>query len=72
MKFTKSADSDKYGYNGYNIGFDNSFKYANEVKIYQYKDSKIKPVTACLGNISKDFTVDNIKNIIKWMCIILF
>ena len=41
----------------------NSFFYANGVKMYQFKakDSKIKPCPFCLGNISKDFTVDNTK-----------
>ena len=42
----------------------NSFSYTNGVKIYQFKakDSEIKPYPLCLGNISKDFTVDNMKN----------
>ena len=31
--------------------------------MYQFKakDSKIKPCPSCLGNISKDFAVDNMK-----------
>ena len=41
----------------------NSFLFVNAVKIYQFKvkDSEIKPYPSCLGNISKDFTIDNIK-----------
>ena len=33
------------------------------MKIYQFKakDSKIKDYTLCLGNISKDFTINNMK-----------
>ena len=32
-------------------------------KIYQFKakDSKIKDCAVCLGNISKDFTINNMK-----------
>ena len=39
----------------------NSFLYVNGVEIYQLKvkDSEIRPYPLCLGNISKDFTVDN-------------
>ena len=41
----------------------NSFLFVNAAKIYQFKakDSEIKTYTLCLGNISKDFTVDNMK-----------
>ena len=28
---------------------------------FRAKNSKIKDYTLCLGNISKDFTIDNIK-----------
>ena len=40
-------------------------------KIYQFKakDSAIKSYPLCLGNISKDFTANNIKNRINWICI---
>ena len=33
------------------------------VKMYQFKakDSEIKPYPLCLGNISKDFAIDNMK-----------
>ena len=43
----------------------NSFLYSNGVKIYQFKskDSEIKPYPICLGNISKSFTVDNMKKV---------
>ena len=39
------------------------FLFVNGVKIYQFKanDSEIKPYSLCLGNISKDFTNDNMK-----------
>ena len=38
--------------------------YVNGVQIYQFKakDSEIKPYPLCLGNISKDFTVDDLEN----------
>ena len=41
----------------------NSFLFINTVKIYQFraKDSEKKPYPVCLGNISKDFTLDNMK-----------
>ena len=39
-----------------------SFLFVNATKIYQFKekDSEIKNYTVCLGNISKDFTIDNL------------
>ena len=41
----------------------NSFLFVNTTKIYQFKakDSEIKDYALCLGNISKSFTVNNIK-----------
>ena len=41
----------------------NSFLFVNAAKIYQFKakDSAIKDYALCLGNISKDFTINNIK-----------
>ena len=41
-----------------------SFLFVNDTKIYQIKakDSETKYYTLCLGNISKDFTIDNMKN----------
>ena len=37
--------------------------FVNAIKIYQFKakGSKIKDYTLCLGNISKDFTINNMK-----------
>ena len=41
----------------------NSFLFVNATKIYQFKakNSKIKDYALCLGNISKDFTINNMK-----------
>ena len=41
----------------------NSFLFVNATKIYQFKakDSEIKKCPLCLGNISKDFTANNMK-----------
>ena len=41
----------------------NSFLFVNTTEIYQFKEnnSKIKDYTLCLGNISKDFTINNMK-----------
>ena len=41
----------------------NSFLFVNATKIYQIKakDSEIKDYALCLGNISKDFTINNMK-----------
>ena len=41
----------------------NNLLFANTTKIYQYKpkESEIKECTLCLGNISKDFTINNMK-----------
>ena len=41
----------------------NSFLFANATKIYQFKgkDSETKDYVLCLGNILKDFTVNNMK-----------
>ena len=40
----------------------NSFLFVNATKIYQFKakDSAIKDYSLCFGNISKDFTTNNI------------
>ena len=40
-----------------------SFLFVNATKIYQFKanDPEIKKYSLCLGNISKDFTVNNMK-----------
>ena len=41
----------------------NSFLFVNATKIYQFKakDSEIKSCKLCLGNISKEFTINNMK-----------
>ena len=41
----------------------NSFLFVNDAKIYQFKvkNSEIKDYALYLGNISKDFTTNNIK-----------
>ena len=41
----------------------NGLLFVNATKIYQFKakDSEIKDYKLCLGNISKDFTINNIK-----------
>ena len=41
----------------------NSFLFVNATKIYQFKakDSEIKDYALYQGNISKDFTINNIK-----------
>ena len=41
----------------------NSFLLINATKLYQFKakNSEIKDYTLCLGNISKDFTINNTK-----------
>ena len=41
----------------------NSFLFVNDTKIYQFKakDSEIKKYPLCLGNVSKNFTANNMK-----------
>ena len=40
-----------------------SFLFVNAAKVYQFKgkNSEIKDYALCLGNVSKDFTINNIK-----------
>ena len=48
----------------------NSYLFANSTKIHKFTaiDSEIVATALCLGNISKDWTVDNIKkDWIKWI-----
>ena len=47
-------------YNG-----NNSFLFVNATKIYKFKakDSEIKNYALCLGNISENFTINNMKQI---------
>ena len=42
----------------------NSYLFVNDTEIIKFKakDSEIKACTLCLGNISKDWSVDNMKN----------
>ena len=56
-------------YNG-----DESFLFVGATKIYQFKakDVEIKNYPLCLGNVSKDFTVENIKKRIQRNCKIFF
>ena len=52
----------------------NSFLFVTTTKVYQFnaKNSEIKDYALCLGNVSKDFTINNIKNRIKRSCKIFF
>ena len=54
----------------------NGYLFVNATKIYQFKNkgSEIKDYTLCLGNISKDFTINSIKkrNRIKKNCKFFF
>ena len=43
-------------YNG-----ENSYLFVNGTEIIKFKDSEITPYQLCLGNISKDWSVDNMK-----------
>ena len=50
----------------------NSYLFVNGTEIYKFKakDSEIAPTPLCLGNISKDCSVDNMrKNRIYWLCL---
>ena len=44
-----------------NYNGSNSFSFVNATKIYHFKakDSEIRDYTSCLGNISEDFTINN-------------
>ena len=48
----------------------NSFLFVNATKVYQFKakSSEIRDFALCLGNISNDFTVNNMKSRIKRSC----
>ena len=41
----------------------NSLLFVNTTKVYQFKakNSEIKDYSLCLGNVSKDFTINNMK-----------
>ena len=50
----------------------NSYLFVNGTDVYEFKanDSEIVASPLCLGNISKEFSVDNMKkNRIKWICL---
>ena len=50
----------------------NSYLFVNGTEIHKFaaKDTEIVAIPLCLGNISKDFSVDNMKkNRIKWLCL---
>ena len=50
----------------------NSYLFVNGTEIYKFKakDSEIVATPLCLGNISKDWSVDNMKkNWNKWVCL---
>ena len=50
----------------------NSYLFVNGTDIYKFKakDFEIVPSPLCLGNISKDWSVDNMKkNWIYWLCL---
>ena len=52
----------------------NSFLFVNTTKIYQFKakNSEIKDYTLCLGNISKDFTINNMKKKTRLRGVVIF
>ena len=53
----------------------NSFLFVNATKVYQFKpkNSEMKDYALCLGNVSKDFTINNMKkDMIKRSCKIFF
>ena len=43
----------------------NSYLFVNDTEIHKFKakDSKINAIPLCLGNISKEFSVDNMKKV---------
>ena len=54
----------------------NSFLFVNATKVYQFKakNSEIKDYTLCLGNVSKGFTINNmkktgLKGLVKWFSV---
>ena len=56
----------------------NSFLFVNATKVYQFKakNSEIKDYALCLGNVSKGFTINNmkktgLKGLVKWYLLIL-
>ena len=52
----------------YNGASSHLFVNGTEIHKFKAKDSEIEATPLCLGNISKDFSVDNIKkNRMKWI-----
>ena len=51
----------------------NSYLFVNDTQIIKFKakDSQIVATPLCLGNISKDFFVDNVKNYIDMFMILV-
>ena len=49
----------------------NSYLFVKGAEIIKFKakDSEIAATPLCVGNISKDWSVDNTKNWIKWVCL---
>ena len=54
----------------------NSFLFVNATKVYQFKakNSEIKDYALCLGNVSKGFTINNmkktgLKGLVKWFSV---
>ena len=62
---TVEAQSNKTFASSLNYNRSNSLVFVNAKKIYQFKakSSEIKDHTLYLGNISKDFTINNMKKI---------
>ena len=48
----------------------NSYLFVNGKEIIKFraKDSEIVPSPICLGNISKDWSIDNMKKTVQWLC----
>ena len=68
IKFTQSGKTFLH----YNES--NGFFFANATKTYQFKvkNSEIKGYALCLGTVSKDFTINNMKKKIKRNCKFFF
>ena len=49
----------------------NSYLFVNGIEIYKFKskESEINPIPLCLGNVSKDFSVDNMKKTGFYGCV---
>ena len=49
----------------------NSYKYVNGTEIHKCKvqDSEIVATPLCVGNILKEFSVDNMNMNVKWICL---